>query len=112
MWDAYHSMACHAVPCLHLGSELVNPGLLRSGRCKFTRCATGPAPELLFLLNIPEQREQNAESPEGSGPWAVGRGHTTTTTHSSACHWVQPRAGSVGAWASLRRVETGRPTSS
>ena len=27
MWDTYHSMACQVVPCLHLGSELVNPGL-------------------------------------------------------------------------------------
>ena len=26
MWDAYHSMACHVVPCPHLGSELVKPG--------------------------------------------------------------------------------------
>ena len=26
MWDAYNSMACQAVPCLHPGSELVNPG--------------------------------------------------------------------------------------
>ena len=26
MWDAYHNMACHTVPCLHLGSELANPG--------------------------------------------------------------------------------------
>ena len=26
MWDAYHSMACQAVPCLHLGSEPTNPG--------------------------------------------------------------------------------------
>ena len=25
MWDAYHSMACQAVPCLHLGSEPANP---------------------------------------------------------------------------------------
>ena len=29
MWYAYHSMACHAVPCPHPGSELVNPGQLR-----------------------------------------------------------------------------------
>ena len=27
MWDAYHSMACQAVPCPHPGSELSNPGL-------------------------------------------------------------------------------------
>ena len=25
IWDACHSMACRAVPCLHPGSELVNP---------------------------------------------------------------------------------------
>ena len=25
-WDTYHSMACQAVPCLHLESELANPG--------------------------------------------------------------------------------------
>ena len=29
-----------AVPCLHLGSEPVNPGLPRSGMCAFNRCAT------------------------------------------------------------------------
>ena len=27
MWDAYHSTACQAVPCLQPGSKLMNPGL-------------------------------------------------------------------------------------
>ena len=27
MWDAYHSMACQAVPCPHPGFKLANPGL-------------------------------------------------------------------------------------
>ena len=27
MWDAYHRMACQAVPSRHPGSELTNPGL-------------------------------------------------------------------------------------
>ena len=26
MWDACHSMACQAVPCIYPGSELANPG--------------------------------------------------------------------------------------
>ena len=29
MRNAYHSMACQAMPYPHLGSELVNPGLLK-----------------------------------------------------------------------------------
>ena len=29
MWDAYHSMACQAVLCPHLGSELGNPRPLK-----------------------------------------------------------------------------------
>ena len=33
-WDAYHSMAVwQVVPCPHPGSELVNPGPLRSRMC-------------------------------------------------------------------------------
>ena len=44
MRDAYHSMACQAVPCLHPGSELVNPVPLRSRTCDLNCCATGPAP--------------------------------------------------------------------
>ena len=43
-WDAYHSMACHTVPCLRLGSEPVNLRPLRSGTCALNRCATGLAP--------------------------------------------------------------------
>ena len=41
--DAYHSMACQAVPCLHPGSEPVNPGR-QSRTCALNRCASGPAP--------------------------------------------------------------------
>ena len=43
MWDAYHSMACQAVPCPHPGSEPVNPRPLRSRTCTLNRCATGLA---------------------------------------------------------------------
>ena len=50
MWDAYHSMACQAVPCSHLGSEPMNPGQLRSRVCELNCCATGLAPILCFLL--------------------------------------------------------------
>ena len=39
MWDAYHSMACQAVPCLHLGSKPANPGR-RSRTCALNCCAT------------------------------------------------------------------------
>ena len=49
MRDAYHSMACQAVPCLHPGSEPANPGLPRSGTCELNRYATGPAPHWSFL---------------------------------------------------------------
>ena len=45
MWDAYHSMACQVVPCLHLGSEAANPRPPRSGTCELNRCTTGPAPD-------------------------------------------------------------------
>ena len=44
MWDTYHSMACQVVPCMHPGSQLANPGLLRSGTCALNRCSTRPAP--------------------------------------------------------------------
>ena len=33
-------MACQAVPCPHLGSELVSPGPRRSGTCELNCCAT------------------------------------------------------------------------
>ena len=57
LWHAYHSMACWVVPCRHLASELVNPGLL-SRTFAFNRCATGPAPtrtvlKLVFTNQIP-----------------------------------------------------------
>ena len=29
MWDAYHSMACQAVPCPHPGSKTANAGPLK-----------------------------------------------------------------------------------
>ena len=48
MWDTYHSMACQAVPCLHLWSEPTNPGLLRSRTCALNHCATGPAPNKII----------------------------------------------------------------
>ena len=46
MWDAYHSMACQAVPCLHPGSEPANPGPPRSGMCVLNRFATWLAPKV------------------------------------------------------------------
>ena len=53
MWDAYHSMACQAVPCLHPVSELANPRPLRSGTCKLNCCAPGPAPiHTVFCVTI------------------------------------------------------------
>ena len=36
--DAYHSMACQAVPRQHAGSKLVNPGH-RSGMCALNCCS-------------------------------------------------------------------------
>ena len=48
-WDAYHSMACQAVPCPHLGSELGNPGPPRSGMCELYCCTTGPAPAFQII---------------------------------------------------------------
>ena len=50
MWDAYHSMACQAVPCPHPGSELANPGPQRSRTRTLNRCTTGPALKI-FLFN-------------------------------------------------------------
>ena len=47
MWDAYHSMACQAVPCLHPGSKPANPGPLRSKMCKL-RCTT----QIIFVLSL------------------------------------------------------------
>ena len=44
MWDAYHTMVCHAVPCPYLGSEPANPGPPRSGTRTLHHCATGLAP--------------------------------------------------------------------
>ena len=44
MWDAYHSMACEAVPCPHWGSAPANPGPQRSEMCKVNLCATWLAP--------------------------------------------------------------------
>ncbi|XP_070466703.1 GPN-loop GTPase 2 isoform X1 [Equus przewalskii] len=49
MWDAYHSMACQAVPRPHPGSKPANPGPPRSGMCELNHCTTGPAP-LPFLM--------------------------------------------------------------
>ena len=44
MWDAYHSMACQAVPCPHQGSKPANP-CRWSRTCTLNHCATRPAPE-------------------------------------------------------------------
>ena len=50
MWDAYHSMACQAVPCPHLRSEPANPGPPRSGTSALNHCATGPGPAVPFCI--------------------------------------------------------------
>ena len=50
-WDTYHSVACQAVPCLHPGSEPVNPGPPRSRTWELNPCATVPAPTY-FLKHI------------------------------------------------------------
>ena len=44
MWDAYHRIACQAVPCLHPGSEPANLGLPKR-MWELNCCATGPAPQ-------------------------------------------------------------------
>ena len=44
MQDAYHSMACQVIPCLHLGSEAANPGSWNR-TCKINRCASRSALE-------------------------------------------------------------------
>ena len=69
MWDAYHSMACQAVPCPHPGSEPANPRPPKHnvrteplrhraspGSCKFLREGRNPdfyvkAPCLLNVGN-------------------------------------------------------------
>ena len=51
-WDAYHSMVCQVVPCLHPGSEPANPGPPRGGMCILNRCATGLAPHDIFSYTI------------------------------------------------------------
>ena len=43
MRDTCHSVACQAVPCPHLGSELTNPRPPRSGTWEYNHCTTGPA---------------------------------------------------------------------
>ena len=48
MWDAYHSMACQAVPCPHLGSEPRSLGCQR-GTCEINCCPSGPSPQLHTL---------------------------------------------------------------
>ena len=52
-WDAYDSMACHVVPCPHLGSQPMSPGPPRSRTCVLNCCATRPAPtSLVFWLRL------------------------------------------------------------
>ena len=50
MWDTYHSMACQAVPCPHLGWNWWNPGR-QSRTCTLNYCATGQAPSWTFLVS-------------------------------------------------------------
>ena len=49
MWDACHSMACQAVPCLHPGSKPATPGH-QSGMCELNRCTTRQAHNIYFLI--------------------------------------------------------------
>ena len=48
MWDAYHSMAWQAVPCLHPGSEPANPGLPKWNVWTWLLCY-GPALNIFFF---------------------------------------------------------------
>ena len=48
MWDAYHSMACQAVPRLHGDANQQTPGR-QSRMCTLNCCATGLAPFFYFL---------------------------------------------------------------
>ena len=52
LWNAYHSMACQAVPCPHPGSEPRTPGSWR-GMCELNCCATGQAPRICILIRSP-----------------------------------------------------------
>ena len=52
MWDAYHGMACQAVPCPHPGSEPMNPGPPRIRTCELNCCATGLAPAICFCSTV------------------------------------------------------------
>ena len=47
MWDAYHSMAYQAVPCLHPGSE---PGEPRAGKAERENLTAVPPGQPLSLL--------------------------------------------------------------
>uniref|UniRef100_A0A5F5PTB7 N-terminal EF-hand calcium binding protein 2 n=1 Tax=Equus caballus TaxID=9796 RepID=A0A5F5PTB7_HORSE len=47
MWDAYHSMAYQAVPCLHPGSELANPGPPKQNHLQLVRQEMAVCPEQL-----------------------------------------------------------------
>ena len=52
MWDACHSMVCQAVPCLHLGSKLANPGLPKWNVCTWLlRHWAGP-PRFSFFFSL------------------------------------------------------------
>ena len=48
IWDAYHSMACHAVPCPDPGSEPANPGLRKRNVRTWLLCHWA-SPLLMFL---------------------------------------------------------------
>ena len=48
-WEAYHTMVCQVVPCPHPGSELANPGPLRTGRANLT--AVPPGRPLKVILS-------------------------------------------------------------
>ena len=54
-WDAYHSMACQAVPGPYPGPEPTNPRPPRSGTCQLNRCTTKPTSllSILTLLTLP-----------------------------------------------------------
>ena len=49
IWDAYHSMACQAVPCWHQDPNRRTLGH-RGGMCELNCCATGPTPEIVYTF--------------------------------------------------------------
>ena len=61
MWDACHSMACHAVPCPYPGSKRANPRPPK-WNCELNHCTTGPAP--CSLIKAQGWKQQNLVPPK------------------------------------------------